>query len=252
MSGQEGAVCASSFPICFQGGPGHGHGRGHRRIPGLRHGLPRDCRRRGADCPGLERRGRPALKRAHPEFLLMGERDCLKPEGFDFGNSPTEIRDADLAAGPWSTPPAPGRGVSWRPWTAPTRSWPCLLSILRQRPPTFRPGCRRWSPWRPWPDRETPAPEDKLCAMYLKNELEGLPNSMEAIRGFLRNTPSAEIFLGKRPLCLKPIMICAWPWTPSISSCGPVAVRRGLRNSSRWVPGRAGWRWMSSRVVWSK
>jgi 2-phosphosulfolactate phosphatase len=29
-----------------------------------------------------------ALKRAHPDFLLAGERDALKIEGFDLGNSP--------------------------------------------------------------------------------------------------------------------------------------------------------------------
>jgi 2-phosphosulfolactate phosphatase len=37
-----------------------------------------------------------ALKRAHPEYLAIGERDARKLDGFDFGNSPTEIQQADL------------------------------------------------------------------------------------------------------------------------------------------------------------
>ena len=37
-----------------------------------------------------------AYRIAHPETLLIGERGGLKIEGFDFGNSPTEIRQADI------------------------------------------------------------------------------------------------------------------------------------------------------------
>ena len=29
--------------------------------------------------------------------ILIGERDCIKIEGFDFGNSPTEIENADFS-----------------------------------------------------------------------------------------------------------------------------------------------------------
>jgi 2-phosphosulfolactate phosphatase len=37
-----------------------------------------------------------AYRRAHPDALLVGERGGVKVEGFDFGNSPTEIRCADV------------------------------------------------------------------------------------------------------------------------------------------------------------
>jgi 2-phosphosulfolactate phosphatase len=37
-----------------------------------------------------------ALKAAHPEYVLLGERGGLKPEGFDFGNSPTEVAAVDF------------------------------------------------------------------------------------------------------------------------------------------------------------
>jgi 2-phosphosulfolactate phosphatase len=37
-----------------------------------------------------------AYRDAYPDTLLVGERDGLKVEGFDFGNSPNEIRGADV------------------------------------------------------------------------------------------------------------------------------------------------------------
>jgi 2-phosphosulfolactate phosphatase len=37
-----------------------------------------------------------AYRRTHPETLLVGERGGLKVDGFDFGNSPTEIQQADV------------------------------------------------------------------------------------------------------------------------------------------------------------
>jgi 2-phosphosulfolactate phosphatase len=36
------------------------------------------------------------LKSKNPEFLLIGERDGIKIEGFDYGNSPAEIVDKDF------------------------------------------------------------------------------------------------------------------------------------------------------------
>lgn len=36
------------------------------------------------------------IKSENPDYILVGERGGLKPEGFDFGNSPTEILDVDF------------------------------------------------------------------------------------------------------------------------------------------------------------
>lgn len=138
------------------------------------------------------------LKAAHPEFVLMGERGCLKPEGFDFGNSPTEIKDADLSGKTVVQATSAGtRGILAAMESAQDVLFMSFGNLsatgayLVARMPEVvtlaamgRAG-------------ETPAPEDKLCAMYLKNELEGVPNVMDAIRSFVRNTPSAEIFFGE-------------------------------------------------------
>ncbi len=37
------------------------------------------------------------LKQKNPEYVLLGERGGIKPEGFDFGNSPTEILNVDFS-----------------------------------------------------------------------------------------------------------------------------------------------------------
>jgi 2-phosphosulfolactate phosphatase len=36
------------------------------------------------------------LKGEHPEYVLIGERNEKKPPGFDYGNSPSQLLDADL------------------------------------------------------------------------------------------------------------------------------------------------------------
>ncbi|MBN1925041.1 MAG: 2-phosphosulfolactate phosphatase [Prolixibacteraceae bacterium] len=38
-----------------------------------------------------------ALKKENPEFILIGERNERKCEGFDYGNSPTHIKDVDFS-----------------------------------------------------------------------------------------------------------------------------------------------------------
>jgi len=37
------------------------------------------------------------LKSQHPEYILIGERNERKPEGFDYGNSPTQIEHISFA-----------------------------------------------------------------------------------------------------------------------------------------------------------
>ncbi len=37
------------------------------------------------------------LKKKNPEYLLVGERGGIKPEGFDFGNGPSEVINVDFS-----------------------------------------------------------------------------------------------------------------------------------------------------------
>ena len=62
------------------------------------------------------------LRESDPGLILMGERGGKKLPGFDFGNSPTEIRDADFTAARCSCSRAIGTSASasssHRPFTA--------------------------------------------------------------------------------------------------------------------------------------
>jgi 2-phosphosulfolactate phosphatase len=138
-----------------------------------------------------------ALKADHPDYILAGERNCIKPDGFDCGNSPSEVRAMDLAGKTLIHATSAGtRGLVAAMGCADrvlTCSFPnmsaTVAAIIAAAPETVsivamgKAGLSH-------------APEDKLCAMYLANVLQDVPNSFEAIPKFLRTTVSASIFFG--------------------------------------------------------
>lgn len=137
------------------------------------------------------------LKAEHPDYLVMGERNALRPEGFDFGNSPTEVRDQDFSGRTLVHATSAGTrglfaamGVADRVLTC---SFPNVTAtaaaIAAAAPDTV-------SIVAMGKAGQTPAPEDKLCAMYLANILQGVPNVFETIPRFLRASASASIFFG--------------------------------------------------------
>jgi len=139
-----------------------------------------------------------ALRAAHPDYLLAGERNCLKLEGFDFGNSPSEVKDAPLAGKTVVHATSAGtRGLFAAMGNADrvlTCSFPNISAtaraILEADPEVV-------SIVAMGKAGMTHAPEDKLCAMYLANLLQGVPNAFAAIPKFLRTAPSAAIFFGE-------------------------------------------------------
>ncbi len=140
-----------------------------------------------------------ALKAGHPDWILAGEREALKPEGFDFGNSPSDIAEADLAgktlihatsAGTRGLAAALAAGADEVLFCSFLNMGATARYLLAENPPEV-------SIVAMGKAGEAPAPEDDLCAMYLKNELEDVPNVFSAIAGFLRHTDSASIFFGE-------------------------------------------------------
>jgi len=140
-----------------------------------------------------------ALRREHPDWILAGERDCLRPEGFDYGNSPFEIANADLAgktvvhstsAGTKGLAAAMAAGADEVYFLSFPNMGATARRILADNPAEV-------SIVAMGKAAAAPAPEDDLCAMYLKNELENVPNVFSAIAGFLRHTDSASIFFGE-------------------------------------------------------
>lgn len=139
-----------------------------------------------------------ALRAEHPEYLLAGERHCLKLPGFDFGNSPSEIAAAELTGKTLVHCTSAGTRGLFAAMDTAERVLTCSFTnvtataraLLAADPETVsivamgKAGIAH-------------APEDKLCAMYLANQLQGVPNAFEAIPKFLRNAPTAAIFFGE-------------------------------------------------------
>ncbi|MDD3313619.1 2-phosphosulfolactate phosphatase [Pseudodesulfovibrio sp.] len=126
--------------------------------------------------------------------VLVGERDCIKIEGFDYGNSPTEIEHVDFSGRTLvHTTSAGTQGLAAcsgadEVLTGSFVNAGAIVEYIRARDPELvtlvamgTAGVMR-------------AQEDMMCAMYIKNELDGYPNSFETLRKFLAGVDSAEKF----------------------------------------------------------
>jgi len=126
--------------------------------------------------------------------VLVGERDCIKVDGFDYGNSPTEIEHADFSGRTLvHTTSAGTQGLvacakADEILTGSFVNADAIVRYVRSKQPEVvtlvamgTAGVMR-------------AQEDMMCAMYIKNELDGYPNSFETLRKFLAGVDSAEKF----------------------------------------------------------
>lgn len=126
--------------------------------------------------------------------LLVGERDCIKIEGFDYGNSPTEIEHVDMTNKALvHTTSAGTQGLvacenADEVLTGSFVNAGAVVEYIRQREPELvtlvaigTGGAIR-------------AQEDMMCAMYIKNELEDYPNSFKTLKTFLAQVDSSEKF----------------------------------------------------------
>ncbi len=126
--------------------------------------------------------------------LLIGERDCIKIEGFDYGNSPTEIENVDFSGKTVvHTTSAGTKGLiackrADEVLTGAFVNAGAVVEYIRSRKPEVvtivaigTSGTMR-------------AQEDMMCAMYIKNELDDYPNSFKTLKMFLATVDSAEKF----------------------------------------------------------
>ena len=136
-----------------------------------------------------------ALKKSHPEYLLMGERGGRKLPGFDFGNSPTEIEHADFRGKTLIHATSAGtRGLVHAAGaeTVVTGSFvnaDAVVRYLKRRNPEVVTLVPMGS------GGADPSEEDDLCAEYLKSALEGeSPPDFATIYKRLRACPAAQKF----------------------------------------------------------
>lgn len=134
------------------------------------------------------------LKDKNPEFILMGERFERKPEGFDFGNSPSHILQVNLSGKTIVHTTSSGtQGITHaihadEILTGSFVNAGAIINYIKKRnPEKVSLVCMGYS-------CEYPTDEDTFLAEYIKNELEGITNNFPEMVDKLRNGSGARLF----------------------------------------------------------
>lgn len=134
------------------------------------------------------------LKRLHPDWVLMGERGGRRVEGFDYGNSPWEVRDVvftgrtviqTTGAGTQGVVKATGADeiligsfvIAGAIINHISRTQPEVASLVAMGSRGVEPNA-----------------EDELCADYIEGALRGRTPDFEDIRRRIRDAPSGAKF----------------------------------------------------------
>lgn len=135
-----------------------------------------------------------ALKARHPEALLVGERHGRKLEGFDFGNSPSEMLAADIRGRTLIHSTHAGTQGLVNAERAEEVLTGSLVNaqatadyILARRPAVV-------TLVRMGLEATQVSDEDALCAMYLAGLLKGHRHHPQVLTGLLTDSPFAERF----------------------------------------------------------
>lgn len=126
--------------------------------------------------------------------VLAGERNERPPDGFDFGNSPWLILQADIAGRPLIHTTSSGtQGIvnALRATEIITGSFVNAGAIVRYirtvKPDRVSLVCMGYACLYP-------TDEDTLCAEYLRNELKGIPSDWPSMREQIRSGSGARFF----------------------------------------------------------
>jgi 2-phosphosulfolactate phosphatase len=135
-----------------------------------------------------------ALRAAHPDWLLIGERHARQLPGFDFGNSPTQIVAADLAGRTLvHTTHSGTQGLANAVHadeviTGALVNAGAIVRYIQSRRPAVV------SLVRMGQEATSRCAEDDLCAALLRARLEGREFDTAGVRERLRTAPSATKF----------------------------------------------------------
>lgn len=134
------------------------------------------------------------LKKDNPDFLLIGERGGKKLAGFDYGNSPSQIVEADLAGKTIIQTTSSGtQGIAHAAdadeiITGAFVNAQAIVSYIKKQNPDMVSLVAMGSSGIHIRD------EDDLCANYIKNALENKTNDFSKIVNHLRGYESARKF----------------------------------------------------------
>lgn len=134
------------------------------------------------------------LKDENPEFILVGERGGKKPEGFDHGNSPTQIEDVDFKGKTViQTTSAGTQGIANATnakeiITGSFVNAQAIINYIKKQNPEKVSLVAMGNRGTEIND------EDIFCAEFIKNAIENKPNDFSKISEHLRTYSSAEKF----------------------------------------------------------
>jgi 2-phosphosulfolactate phosphatase len=134
------------------------------------------------------------LKNQNREFVLMGERNEQKPPGFDFGNSPSQLtKEKTETKTIVHTTSSGTQGIvnanlADEIVTGSFVNAGAIVRYIQQKQPeNVSLVCMGYA-------CEYPTDEDTLCAEYIKNELEGIPNDFKKMVEIIRDGSGARFF----------------------------------------------------------
>lgn len=134
------------------------------------------------------------MKLQNPEFILVGERHEKKPEGFDYGNSPSQLLKGNLNGKSMVHTTSSGtQGIAnatqaTEILTGSFVNANAIVNYIRKKnPKEVSLVCMGYS-------CQYPTDEDTLLAVYIKNELEGIPNDFQAMVEQIRKGDGARFF----------------------------------------------------------
>ena len=134
------------------------------------------------------------LKEENPDFLLVGERNEQKVPGFDFGNSPSQIINADVKGKTLiHTTSAGTQGLinavnANEIITGSFVNANAIVNYIREKnPQQVSLVCMGYSTLHP-------IEEDTFCAEYIKNELVGKTSDFKEMIHIIRNTSGKRFF----------------------------------------------------------
>jgi 2-phosphosulfolactate phosphatase len=134
------------------------------------------------------------MKLQNPHYILVGERNEQKPEGFDFGNSPSQLLEADLQGKTMVHTTSSGtQGIANATGASEILTGSFVNAgaianyIRQQNPAKVSLVCMGYS-------CQYPTDEDTLLAVYIKNELDGKPNDFQAMVEQIKKGDGARFF----------------------------------------------------------
>jgi 2-phosphosulfolactate phosphatase len=133
------------------------------------------------------------LKKENHDYILMGERNDIAPDGFDFGNSPAEIEKVSFSQKTvvhTTTRGTQGISKAINAKEIITGSFVNAQAVINYIKST-----KHQLISLVCTDASTPENEDIMCAKYIKSHLEEKPLDFAMIRTHLMNHSCASRFL---------------------------------------------------------